>query len=132
MNECFEAKKQLSSLGIQLEQSRKEIDQKEEEMSNLLEKVKQMRKEYTLLNQNLSSIKTLMLIYKNDYKSIIYETLIKKAFSIKLFPSLFKASLIANNPNFLSHIMPKLNWFAVSTVEGQLVFFLDQCPADRN
>ena len=103
MNECFEAKKQLSSLGIQLEQSRKEIDQKEEEMSNLLEKVKQMRKEYTLLNQNLSSIKTLMLIYKNDYKSIISETLIKKAFSIKLFPSLFKASLIANNQFLVTH-----------------------------
>ena len=55
--ECFEAKKQLSSLGVQLEESRKKLCEKEEERTKLLEKITAQENEIEKMKTNYSRIK---------------------------------------------------------------------------
>ena len=50
--ECFEAKKQLSSLGIQLEESRKKLCENEEERTKLLEKITVQENEIEKMKMN--------------------------------------------------------------------------------
>lgn len=55
--ECFEAKKQLSSLGIQLEESRKKLCRNEEERTELLQKITAQENEIEKMKTNYGQIK---------------------------------------------------------------------------
>lgn len=55
--ECFEAKKQLSSLGIQLEQSMKQISENEEERKKLLDQITTQQDEIEDMRKKYSHIK---------------------------------------------------------------------------
>ena len=55
--ECFEAKKQLSSLAVQLEESRKKICENDEEKTNLLDKITDLESEIETLKNKYSHIK---------------------------------------------------------------------------
>ena len=55
--ECFEAKKQLSSLGLQLEESRKKLCENEEERTTLAEKLAAQENEMENMKKKYSHIK---------------------------------------------------------------------------
>ena len=55
--ECFEAKKQLSSLGIQLEDSRKKLCENQEERTKLLDKITARENEIDNMKKNYGHIK---------------------------------------------------------------------------
>ena len=55
--ECFEAKKQLSSLGMQLDESRKKLSENEEEKVNLLDRVTAQENEIENMKKNYSNIR---------------------------------------------------------------------------
>ena len=55
--ECFEAKKQLSSLGLQLEESRKKLSENEVERAKLADKLTAKENEVDNMKKNYTPMK---------------------------------------------------------------------------